>query len=160
MFYLVEAGCQQAMGITLLRGRFVANQDDEHAPVVVDVDDVFARTYFPNENPVGKRIHLETFDVTAEIVGVVGHVKQWRLDADPRSAIRHNSTTRLCSFPRSSCRLWRIPWRLCCAHKVSPPRSWATFAGRLGKSILAKWFTTFAPWIKSCPVRLRRGGCR
>lgn len=88
MFYLVEAGFQQAMGITLGRGRFVANQDDEHAPVVVDVDDVFARTYFPNENPVGKRIHLETFDVTAEIVGVVGHVKQWRLDADPRSAIQ------------------------------------------------------------------------
>jgi predicted permease len=88
MFYLVEAGFQQAMGITLERGRFVTNQDDEHAPVVVDVDDVFARTYFPNENPVGKRIHLETFDVTAEIVGVVGHVKQWRLDADPGSAIQ------------------------------------------------------------------------
>jgi putative ABC transport system permease protein len=88
MFYLVEGGFQQAMGITLERGRFVAAQDDEHAPVVVDIDDVFARTYFPNENPVGKRIHLASFDVTAEIVGVVGHLKQWRLDADPKSAIQ------------------------------------------------------------------------
>jgi putative ABC transport system permease protein len=87
MFYLVEGGFQQAMGITLQRGRFVAPQDDEHAPVVVDIDDVFARTYFPGENPVGHHVHLATFDVTAEIVGVVGHLKQWGLDADSKSAI-------------------------------------------------------------------------
>jgi predicted permease len=87
MFYLVEGGFQQAMGITLLRGRFVTPQDDEHSSVVVDIDDVFARSYFPGENPIGKHIHLATFDVTAEIVGVVGHVKQWGLDADSKSAI-------------------------------------------------------------------------
>jgi predicted permease len=87
MFYLVEAGFQQAMGITLQRGRFVTPQDDEHSPVVVDIDEVFARTYFSNDNPIGKHIHLATFDVTVEIVGVVGHVKQWGLDADSKSAI-------------------------------------------------------------------------
>jgi predicted permease len=87
MFYLVETGFQQAMGITLDRGRFITPQDDEHAPVVVDIDDVFARTYFPHENPIGKRIHLALFNVPAEIVGVVGHVKQWGLDADAKSAI-------------------------------------------------------------------------
>jgi predicted permease len=88
MFYLVEAGFQRAMGLALERGRFVTPQDDEHAPVVVDIDDVFARTYFPNENPVGKRIHLATFNVQAEIVGVVGHIKQWGLDADAKSGIQ------------------------------------------------------------------------
>jgi predicted permease len=87
MFYLVEAGFQQAMGVTLERGRFITPQDDEHAPVVVDIDDVFARTYFPHENPIGKRINLAGFNVQAEIVGVVGHVKQWGLDADAKSAI-------------------------------------------------------------------------
>ncbi len=87
MFYLVEAGFRQAMGVTLERGRFITPQDDEHAPVVVDIDDVFARTYFPQENPIGKRIHIAGFDVQAEIVGVVGHVKQWGLDADAKSAI-------------------------------------------------------------------------
>ncbi|HEY4839617.1 MAG TPA: FtsX-like permease family protein, partial [Candidatus Acidoferrales bacterium] len=51
------------------------------------IDDIFARTYFPNENPIGKRINLAVFNVQAEIVGVVGHVKQWGLDADPKSAI-------------------------------------------------------------------------
>ena len=87
MFYLVEAGFQRAMGITLERGRFVTPDDDENAPVVVDIDDIFARTYFRNANPVGKHIHLETFNVTAEIVGVVGHVKQWGLDADRQGAV-------------------------------------------------------------------------
>src|SRR5271155_3845217 len=86
MFYLVEGGFQQAMGITLLRGRFVAPQDGEHSPVVVDIDDVFARTYFPNENPIGKHIHIADFDVDVEIVGVVGHVKQWGIDSEPKSA--------------------------------------------------------------------------
>ncbi|HEV2388521.1 MAG TPA: ABC transporter permease [Candidatus Acidoferrales bacterium] len=87
MFSLVEAGFRQAMGITLERGRFVTPQDDERAPVVIDIDDVFARTYFPRENPIGKRIHLAVFNVEAEIVGVVGHVKQWGLGADATSAI-------------------------------------------------------------------------
>ena len=87
MFYLAESGFQQAMGVTLQRGRFVTLQDDEHAPVVIVIDDVFARTYFADENPIGKRINLASFGVQAEIVGVVGHVKQWGLDADSKSAI-------------------------------------------------------------------------
>jgi len=88
IFYLAEAGFQQAMGITLERGRFIAAQDDEHAPRVIDIDDVFARTYFPNQDPVGKRVNLAEFDVQAEIVGVVGHVKQWGPGADEKSAIQ------------------------------------------------------------------------
>ncbi len=87
MFYLVESGFQQAMGVRLKRGRFVSDRDDENSPIVIDIDEVFARTYFPNEDPVGKRINLAIFNVQAEIVGVVGHVKQWGLDADPKSAI-------------------------------------------------------------------------
>src|SRR5487761_2479306 len=46
MCYLVEAGFRQAMGVT--------SQDDEHAPVVVDIDDAFARTYFAGQNPIGQ----------------------------------------------------------------------------------------------------------
>jgi predicted permease len=87
MFYLVESGFQPAMGITLERGRFVSPHDDENAPVVVDIDDAFARTYFPNENPIGKHIHLVQFDVQAEIVGVVGHIKQWGPGAAPKMAV-------------------------------------------------------------------------
>ena len=86
MFYLAEPGFQRAMGITLLRGRFISEADDETAPVLIDIDDVFARSYFPNEDPIGKRAHLLQFNVEAEIVGVVGHVKQWGPGGDTKGA--------------------------------------------------------------------------
>jgi predicted permease len=88
MFYLVESGFQRAMGITLQRGRFISAHDDENAPVVVDIDDVFAQKWFPNQNPVGQRIHIAEFDVEAEIIGVVGHVKQWGPGNDAHSPVQ------------------------------------------------------------------------
>ncbi len=88
LFYLVEPGFEPAMGISLERGRFVAPQDKENAPTAIDIDDVFARTYFPGENPIGKRVNLTQFNVQAEIVGVVGHIKQWGPGGDAQSAIQ------------------------------------------------------------------------
>ena len=88
MFYLVEAGFEQAMGITVERGRFVTAQDNENSPIVIDIDDVFARTYFPNDDPVGKRVNLTQFNVQAEIIGVVGHIKQWGPGGDAESSIQ------------------------------------------------------------------------
>jgi predicted permease len=87
MFYLVESGFQQAMGIRLERGRFITDQDNENAPVVIDIDAVFARTYFPHEEPIGKHVNLAVFNVQAEIVGVVGHVKQWGPGGDAKAAV-------------------------------------------------------------------------
>jgi predicted permease len=88
MFYLVEAGFEKAMGITLVRGRFVTPQDNENTATVIDIDDAFARMYFPNEDPIGKRVHLQQFQVEAEIVGVVRHIKQWGPGGDRASAIQ------------------------------------------------------------------------
>ena len=87
MFYLVESGFERAMGVRLLQGRFVADRDNENAPVAIDIDDVFARTYFPNENAVGKHVHLLQFNVEAEIIGVVGHIAQWGPGGDAKEAI-------------------------------------------------------------------------
>jgi predicted permease len=87
LFYLVEGGFEQAMGLTLQRGRFISEQDDEHHPIVVDIDEVFARTYFPQQSPLQKRIHIAGFDADAEIVGVVAHVRQWGPGNDPKTAI-------------------------------------------------------------------------
>ena len=87
MLYLVEAGFQPAMGITLERGRFITAQDNENAPIVIDVDDAFVRTYFPHEDPIGKRVNIASFDVQAEIVGVVGHVKQWGPGGDSKTGV-------------------------------------------------------------------------
>jgi predicted permease len=77
MFYLAESGFERAMGITLMRGRFLTDADREGSPVVIDIDDRFARAYFPNEDPIGRHVNITQFNVQAEIVGVVGHVMQW-----------------------------------------------------------------------------------
>jgi predicted permease len=87
-FFLVESGFRQAMGINLLRGRFVSEQDNENTPIVVDIDENFARSYFPGQDPIGKHVNFTEFNVQAEVVGVVGHVKQYALDADPPGAIQ------------------------------------------------------------------------
>jgi predicted permease len=86
--YIVEPGYLKAMGIPLLRGRFFTLQDDEHSPRVVAIDEVFAEKYFPNQSPLGRRIYLKTSNQLAEIVGVVGHVKQWGLDTDDKQSLR------------------------------------------------------------------------
>jgi len=88
MFYLAEPGFQQAMGITLLRGRFLSDQDRENTPIVIDIDDVFARDQFPNEDPIGRHVNITQFNVQAEIVGVVGHVRQWGPGGDGKSAVQ------------------------------------------------------------------------
>ena len=86
--YIVEADYLRVMGIPLRQGRFFTPQDNEHSPLVIAVDDVFAQKYFPNENPVGKRINIDNFNQPAEIVGLVGHVKQWGLDSDDSESLR------------------------------------------------------------------------
>ncbi len=87
MFYLVESDFLRAMGMTLERGRFVTPQDNENTPLVITIDDVFERSYFRGENPVGKHVHLAQFDVEAEIVGVVGHIKQWGPGGEAKASI-------------------------------------------------------------------------
>jgi predicted permease len=70
------------MEIPLHRGRFFTVDDNEHAPPVVVIDENFAHEYFPNQDPVGKQMHVGIVNVDAQIIGVVGHVKHWGLDTD------------------------------------------------------------------------------
>jgi predicted permease len=87
--YIVEPGYLKTMGIPLLKGRFFASSDDEHAPRAVVIDDVFARKFFGNNDPIGKRVYLEQFeDGPATVIGVVGHVNQWGLDNDAVNPLR------------------------------------------------------------------------
>ena len=86
--YVVQENYLQVMGIPLKRGRFFTARDDENAPHVVVVDDVFARQYFPGQDPIGQSIILQSKGGRAEIVGVVGHVKQWGLDTDDTESLR------------------------------------------------------------------------
>jgi predicted permease len=87
LFYLVGPGYQKAMQIPLKQGRFLSQDDNEHGAPVLVIDESFAREYFPNQNPIGKRIHLGLVGTAPEIVGIVGHIKQWGLDLDGQRSI-------------------------------------------------------------------------
>jgi predicted permease len=81
--YVVESNYLQVMGIPLLRGRFLTRDDHEHAATVIVIDDQFATRYFGDRDPIGRRINIDILNITAEIVGVVGHVRQFALDESP-----------------------------------------------------------------------------
>jgi putative ABC transport system permease protein len=83
--YIVEANYLKVMGIPLERGRFLTPQDNEHSSPVIVIDDQFARRQFGDRDPVGHRINIDILNMTAEIVGVVGHVRQWGLDENAAS---------------------------------------------------------------------------
>lgn len=80
----------QTMGIPLKSGRFITADDNEHSRPVAVIDEVFAQTFFPNESAIGRTVNLDDKegDEHVEIVGVVGHMKQWGLDTDSRQTLR------------------------------------------------------------------------
>ncbi len=86
--YVVQEDYLKVMGIPLERGRFFTGQDTERSQHVIVIDDVFARKFFGDQDPIGKRLVLASLGGTAEIVGVVGHVKQWGLDSDDKQSLR------------------------------------------------------------------------
>lgn len=86
--YVVQESYLQVMKVPLERGRFFTLQDNENEPYVVVVDDVFAHQYFPGKDPIGQHIFLRNKGGRAEIIGIVGHVKQWGLDADDTESLR------------------------------------------------------------------------
>src|SRR5690242_3957829 len=101
--YVVEPAYLRVMRIPLKAGRFFTDQDDEHASRVAVVDDIFAQKYFPGENPIGKRLHIMNNGAgegqTTEIVGIVGHVKQWGLDSDEKQSLRAELYTPFMQLP-------------------------------------------------------------
>jgi predicted permease len=75
----------RAMGIPLLRGR-TFTPADANGPEAVIVDEYLARSFFGNEDPIGKPIHHNN---DATIVGVVGTVAQENLGEPPHPLIYH-----------------------------------------------------------------------
>jgi predicted permease len=87
LFYVVTPDYPSVMQIPLRRGRLFTDRDNVTSPQVAIIDDVLASRLFPGEDPVGRQISLMILG-TVEIVGVVGHVKQWGLASDDTHKIR------------------------------------------------------------------------
>jgi putative ABC transport system permease protein len=75
------------MAIPLIRGRYFEDRDIAEAPGVTIIDETMARKYWPDEDPLGKRITFEGAQGSPrwrEIVGIVGHVKHKGLEGESR----------------------------------------------------------------------------
>jgi putative ABC transport system permease protein len=78
----------RTMGIPLKQGRDLTEGDGDRAPGVALINEALVQRYWPNENPIGRRIRLsfppaklpwrpQTMDAWFTIVGIVGDVKEW-----------------------------------------------------------------------------------
>jgi predicted permease len=75
------------MGIPLLAGRAFIEADRDHAPLVALVDQSAARTFWPGENPIGKRLRFIWLRDWMTVVGVVGDVRRDSLTAAPEPSL-------------------------------------------------------------------------
>jgi predicted permease len=72
----VTGGYFAALGIPLLEGRLFNDSDSADSPLVAIADREFARKYWPNESPIGKRIHRGGgAGMWLNVVGVVDAIK-------------------------------------------------------------------------------------
>jgi predicted permease len=92
LLYMVEPSYLQVMRVPLLRGRFLTDADNEHASPVIVIDEDFAARYFAGKDPIGRHIY-RVDPITGEarpneIVGLVGHVRQWGLADDSTETMK------------------------------------------------------------------------
>ena len=91
-FFTTGVGYFRAMGIPVIKGRDFDDRDKHGSTPVIIITETFARQHFPNEDPIGKRVHpgissIEGEESTMrEIVGVVGDVRNRTLSTEPRPA--------------------------------------------------------------------------
>jgi len=76
----------RAMGMELLRGRLFTMADDSASTKVAVVDEVLARNFWPNTDPIGKRIEGWGFHELT-VIGVVRHVKNYGVAAESREEL-------------------------------------------------------------------------
>jgi predicted permease len=76
----------RTMGIKLISGREFTEQDSQNAPGVIVINEAMAKQFWPDEDPIGKRIKIGTFTSDSPwltIVGIAQDVKEGGLDRSP-----------------------------------------------------------------------------
>jgi predicted permease len=88
------------MRVPLISGRFFSETDTENVPWRAIVNQAFVKRYFPNEDPVGRRVHFTFSDREPyrEIVGVVGNIAEDDLAVPPPPVIYYSVDQNPSSF--------------------------------------------------------------
>ena len=82
--YVVSTDYLHAMRIPLLAGREFTDQDGPTAPPVMLISESTARSIWPDQNPIGKRVSMGGTDGPLRtIVGITGNVSHYGLDTPP-----------------------------------------------------------------------------
>jgi predicted permease len=109
----------KVMGIALLEGRFINDQDGNSDLPVVVIDEVLAQHAFPGLDPVGKPLWVGPLGQT-QVVGVVGHVRQWGLAGDDQADVRDQIYYPLAYMPDRLLRLYSSILSLSVRTEVAP----------------------------------------
>jgi putative ABC transport system permease protein len=83
------------MGIPLRKGRYFDERDDLRSKQVLVINEAAARKFWPHEDPIGKRVAFGPAaqnPVWIEIVGVVGDVRHFGLEIEPRPEVYRPAT--------------------------------------------------------------------
>jgi putative ABC transport system permease protein len=74
---IVDSGYFRAIGIPLVAGREFTENDTQQSARVMIINQTMAKQFWPNENPIGKRVTMKNWGapLTGEIVGIVGDTK-------------------------------------------------------------------------------------
>jgi predicted permease len=75
----------RALGVRVISGRTVSEDDREDSPLSIVVNQALARAIFPGEEALGRRIGLATTEAT--IVGIVGDIHQRALETPPAPTV-------------------------------------------------------------------------
>ena len=96
----------KVMGIPLLEGRFIGDQDRQGGESVAVIDDVMARQAFGGQNAVGKYLWIGIGPDPVRVIGVVGHVRQWGLASDDKARVRAQLYYPFAQVPDALVRRW------------------------------------------------------
>jgi predicted permease len=86
--YAVSPGYFETIDLPLRRGRLLNAHDTAGAPLALVISESLAQRMFPNQDPLGRRVHVGPTDMPwFTIVGVVGDVKQASLALSETDAV-------------------------------------------------------------------------
>lgn len=77
----VSPGYFETLGIGLIKGRDFSDRDKSGAPAAAIINNELTRIYFPNEDPIGKRITFDDGGLWMSIIGIIDDVKQLGQDS-------------------------------------------------------------------------------
>jgi putative ABC transport system permease protein len=84
LYAVVTPGALETLKIPLLRGRTIEERDGKDGERVAVINQMMAKTYWPDSDPIGKRVRLDALKASFTVVGITGDIRS----LDPRTPTR------------------------------------------------------------------------